>query len=227
MATILIVDDDRKICRLEDIYLRSEGFDTLVARDGFEALSIIGQKRVDLIVADILMPNLDGQGLLRALREHYIATPVLMMTSRSAFEDKKRLFECGADDYMVKPVDLEELVLRIRAILRRYNISNARQLRVGDTILDYSSLEVRDPGGTLTLPQKEFYLLFLLLSYPGRIFTRQELMDELWGTDTNTSPRTVDVHINRLRSRFAGRADFEISTIRGLGYKGVIKAAVR
>lgn len=227
MATILIVDDDRKICRLEDIYLRSEGFDTLVARDGFEALSIIGQKRVDLIVADILMPNLDGQGLLRALREHYIATPVLMMTSRSAFEDKKRLFECGADDYMVKPVDLEELVLRIRAILRRYNISNARQLRVGDTILDYSSLEVRDPGGTLTLPQKEFYLLFLLLSYPGRIFTRQELMDELWGTDTNTSPRTVDVHINRLRSRFAGREDFEISTIRGLGYKGVIKAAVR
>ena len=227
MATILIVDDDRKICRLEDIYLRSEGFDTLVARDGFEALSIIGQKRVDLIVADILMPNLDGQGLLRALREHYIATPVLMMTSRSAFEDKKRLFECGADDYMVKPVDLEELVLRIRAILRRYNISNARQLRVGDTILDYSSLEVRDPGGTLTLPQKEFYLLFLLLSYPGRIFTRQELMDELWGTDTNTSPRTVDVHVNRLRSRFAGRADFEISTIRGLGYKGVIKAAVR
>ena len=227
MATILIVDDDRKICRLEDIYLRSEGFDTLVARDGFEALSIIGQKRVDLIVADILMPNLDGQGLLRALREHYMATPVLMMTSRSAFEDKKRLFECGADDYMVKPVDLEELVLRIRAILRRYNISNARQLRVGDTILDYSSLEVRDPGGTLTLPQKEFYLLFLLLSYPGRIFTRQELMDELWGTDTNTSPRTVDVHINRLRSRFAGRADFEISTIRGLGYKGVIKAAVR
>lgn len=227
MATILIVDDDRKICRLEDIYLRSEGFDTLVARDGFEALSIIGQKRVDLIVADILMPNLDGQGLLRALREHYIATPVLMMTARSAFEDKKRLFECGADDYMVKPVDLEELVLRIRAILRRYNISNARQLRVGDTILDYSSLEVRAPDGTLTLPQKEFYLLFLLLSYPGRIFTRQELMDELWGTDTNTSPRTVDVHVNRLRSRFAGRADFEISTIRGLGYKGVIKAAVR
>ena len=227
MATILIVDDDRKICRLEDIYLRSEGFDTLVARDGFEALSIIGQKRVDLIVADILMPNLDGQGLLRALREHYIATPVLMMTSKSAFEDKKRLFECGADDYMVKPVDLEELVLRIRAILRRYNISNARQLRIGDTILDYSSLEVRAPGGTLTLPQKEFYLLFLLLSYPGRIFTRQELMDELWGTDTNTSPRTVDVHINRRRSRFAGREDFEISTIRGLGYKGVIKAAVR
>ena len=227
MATILIVDDDRKICRLEDIYLRSEGFDTLVARDGFEALSIIGQKRVDLIVADILMPNLDGQGLLRALREHYSATPVLMMTSKSAFEDKKRLFECGADDYMVKPVDLEELVLRIRAILRRYNISNARQLRIGDTILDYSSLEVRAPGGTLTLPQKEFYLLFLLLSYPGRIFTRQELMDELWGTDTNTSPRTVDVHINRLRSRFAGREDFEISTIRGLGYKGVIKAAVR
>ena len=227
MATILIVDDDRKICRLEDIYLRSEGFDTLVARDGFEALSIIGQKRGDLIVADILMPNLDGQGLLRALREHYIATPVLMMTSKSAFEDKKRLFECGADDYMVKPVDLEELVLRIRAILRRYNISNARQLRIGDTILDYSSLEVRAPGGTLTLPQKEFYLLFLLLSYPGRIFTRQELMDELWGTDTNTSPRTVDVHINRLRSRFAGREDFEISTIRGLGYKGVIKAAVR
>ena len=221
MATILIVDDDRKICRLEDIYLRSEGFDTLVARDGFEALSIIGQKRVDLIVADILMPNLDGQGLLRALREHYIATPVLMMTARSAFEDKKRLFECGADDYMVKPVDLEELVLRIRAILRRYNISNARQLRVGDTILDYSSLEVRAPDGTLTLPQKEFYLLFLLLSYPGRIFTRQELMDELWGTDTNTSPRTVDVHVRRLREKLEDDPSNPvlIETVRGLGYR--------
>lgn len=227
MATILIVDDDRKICRLEDIYLRSEGFDTLIARDGFEALSIMDEKRVDLIVADILMPNLDGQGLVRLLREHHIATPVLMMTSKSAFEDKKQLFESGADDYMIKPVDLEELVLRIRAILRRYNISNARQLRVGDTLLDYTSLEVRSPEGTVTLPQKEFYLLFLLLSYPGRIFTRQELMDELWGTDTNTSPRTVDVHINRLRCRFADEPGFEISTIRGLGYKGVIKSVVR
>ena len=221
MATILIVDDDRKICRLEDIYLRSEGFDTLVARDGFEALSIIGQKRVDLIVADILMPNLDGQGLLRALREHYIATPVLMMTSKSAFEDKKRLFECGADDYMVKPVDLEELVLRIRAILRRYNISNARQLRIGDTILDYSSLEVRAPGGTLTLPQKEFYLLFLLLSYPGRIFTRQQLMDDIWGYDSSTDTHTVDVHIARLRERFRDNPDFKIVTMRGVGYKVV------
>ena len=223
MAVILIVDDDLKIRKLETIYLRMEGFETLTAEDGAQALALLDEKHVDLIVADILMPRLDGQNLVRLLREHHIGTPVLVLTSKSAFEDKRRLFESGADDYMVKPVDLEELVLRIRALLRRCAISTEKRLRVGGLVLDYGSLEARTPEGAWTLPQKEFYLLFLLLSYPGRIFTRQELMDEIWGADTSTSPRTVDVHVNRLRERFSGRPEFEIVTVRGLGYKAAVK----
>lgn len=224
MAVILIVDDDPKIRKLEDIYLRSEGFHTLFAGDGIQALGILEKNRVDLIVADILMPNMDGENLVRLLRKHHLNIPVLVVTSKSTFDDKRKLFAVGADDYLIKPVDLEELVMRIRAILRRCNISCEKQLRIGDVVLDYASLELRNGKGVCTLPQKEFYLLFLLLSYPGRIFTRQELMDEVWGVDTDTNPRTVDVHINRLRERFTGDSPFTIDTVRGLGYKAVIKA---
>ena len=224
MATLLIVDDDPKIRKLEDIYLRSEGFETLLAQDGEVALRVLEEKKVDLIVADILMPNMDGQTLVRQLRGHRVGTPVLIVTSKSAFEDKKRLFELGADDYMTKPVDLEELVLRIRAILRRNGTASEKQLQIGRVLLDYGGMEVRFPDRTLMLPQKEFCLLFLLLSYPGRIFTRQELMDEIWGPESNTSPRTVDVHVNRLRERFSGVEEFDIMTVRNLGYKGLVKA---
>ncbi|NCE73692.1 DNA-binding response regulator [Anaerotruncus sp. X29] len=223
MAVILVVDDNQKIRRLIDIYLRREGFSTLLAETGDQALHLLGEQAVDLMIVDIMMPGMDGYALVRQLRENRMEIPVLMATAKTEFADKKEGFEAGADDYMTKPVDLEELVLRVRALLRRSRIYSENQIRIGEVTLDYNTLEVRLPGETVVLPQKEFYLLYKLFSYPNRIFTRQELMDEIWGFDSETSPRTVDVHIKRLRERFEQVPDLEISTIRGLGYKGVQK----
>ncbi len=223
MAVILVVDDNQKIRRLIDIYLRREGFSTLLAETGEQALHLLGEQAVDLMIVDIMMPGMDGYALVRQLRENRMEIPVLMATAKTEFADKKEGFEAGADDYMTKPVDLEELVLRVRALLRRSRIYSENQIRIGEVTLDYNTLEVRLPGETVVLPQKEFYLLYKLFSYPNRIFTRQELMDEIWGFDSETSPRTVDVHIKRLRERFEQIPDMEISTIRGLGYKGVQK----
>ena len=223
MAAILVVDDNQKIRRLIDIYLRREGFSTLLAETGDQALHLLGEQAVDLMIVDIMMPWMDGYALVRQLRENRMEIPVLMATAKTEFADKKEGFEAGADDYMTKPVDLEELVLRVRALLRRSRIYSENQIRIGEVTLDYNTLEVRLPGETVVLPQKEFYLLYKLFSYPNRIFTRQELMDEIWGFDSETSPRTVDVHIKRLRERFEQIPDMEISTIRGLGYKGVQK----
>ncbi len=223
MAVILVVDDNQKIRRLIDIYLRREGFSTLLAETGEQALHLLGEQAVDLMIVDIMMPGMDGYALVRQLRENRMEIPVLMATAKTEFADKREGFEAGADDYMTKPVDLEELVLRVRALLRRSRIYSENQIRIGEVTLDYNTLEVRLPGETVVLPQKEFYLLYKLFSYPNRIFTRQELMDEIWGFDSETSPRTVDVHIKRLRERFEQIPDMEISTIRGLGYKGVQK----
>lgn len=223
MAAILVVDDNQKIRRLIDIYLRREGFSTLLAETGDQALHLLGEQAVDLMIVDIMMPGMDGYALVRQLRENRMEIPVLMATAKTEFVDKKEGFEAGADDYMTKPVDLEELVLRVRALLRRSRIYSENQIRIGEVTLDYNTLEVRLSGETVVLPQKEFYLLYKLFSYPNRIFTRQELMDEIWGFDSETSPRTVDVHIKRLRERFEQIPDMEISTIRGLGYKGVQK----
>ncbi len=223
MAVILVVDDNQKIRRLIDIYLRREGFSTLLAETGEQALHLLGEQAVDLMIVDIMMPGMDGYALVRQLRENRMEIPVLMATAKTEFADKKEGFEAGADDYMTKPVDLEELVLRVRALLRRSRIYSENQIRIGEVTLDYNTLEVRLPGETVVLPQKEFYLLYKLFSYPNRIFTRQELMDEIWGFDSETSPRTVDVHIKRLRERFEQVPDLEISTIRGLGYKRVQK----
>ncbi len=223
MAVILVVDDNQKIRRLIDIYLRREGFSTLLAETGEQALHLLGEQAVDLMIVDIMMPGMDGYALVRQLRENRMEIPVLMATAKTEFADKKEGFEAGADDDMTKPVDLEELVLRVRALLRRSRIYSENQIRIGEVTLDYNTLEVRLPGETVVLPQKEFYLLYKLFSYPNRIFTRQELMDEIWGFDSETSPRTVDVHIKRLRERFEQVPDLEISTIRGLGYKGVQK----
>lgn len=202
MAVILVVDDNQKIRRLIDIYLRREGFSTLLAETGDQALHLLGEQAVDLMIVDIMMPGMDGYALVRQLRENRMEIPVLMATAKTEFVDKKEGFEAGADDYMTKPVDLEELVLRVRALLRRSRIYSENQIRIGEVTLDYNTLEVRLPGETVVLPQKEFYLLYKLFSYPNRIFTRQELMDEIWGFDSETSPRTVDVHIKRLRERF-------------------------
>ena len=181
MAVILVVDDNQKIRRLIDIYLRREGFSTLLAETGEQALHLLGEQAVDLMIVDIMMPGMDGYALVRQLRENRMEIPVLMATAKTEFADKKEGFEAGADDYMTKPVDLEELVLRVRALLRRSRIYSENQIRIGEVTLDYNTLEVRLPGETVVLPQKEFYLLYKLFSYPNRIFTRQELMDEIWG----------------------------------------------
>lgn len=221
MGNILIVDDNVRIRNLIDIYLRREGFSTLKAQDGLEVMSILENQQIDLIIADVMMPKMDGYDMLKVLRDNKIDIPVLMATAKTEFADKRRGFELGADDYMTKPLDMEEMTLRVKALLRRSKIYSESKIELQNVVLDYNSLEVRLPGETVVLPQKEFYLLYKLFSYPNRIFTRQELLDDIWGLDTQTSPRTVDVHIMRLRERFEHVKTFEIVTIRGLGYKGV------
>ncbi|MGI5966954.1 response regulator transcription factor [Anaerotruncus rubiinfantis] len=221
MATILVVDDNAKIRKLIGIYLRREGFNIVLAADGGEVLQVLANQPVDLIISDIMMPGMDGYDLVKTLRGNGVDTPILMATAKTEFADKKKGFEIGADDYMTKPIDMEELVLRVRALLRRSRIYSENQIVIGSVVLDHASLEVRLREETVVLPQKEFYLLYKLFSYPNRIFTRQELMDEIWGFDTETNPRTVDVHIKRLRERFEHVKELEIVTIRGLGYKGV------
>ena len=181
MATILVVDDNAKIRKLIGIYLRREGFNIVLAADGGEVLQVLANQPVDLIISDIMMPGMDGYDLVKTLRGNGVDTPILMATAKTEFADKKKGFEIGADDYMTKPIDMEELVLRVRALLRRSRIYSENQIVIGSVVLDHASLEVRLREETVVLPQKEFYLLYKLFSYPNRIFTRQELMDEIWG----------------------------------------------
>lgn len=223
MVNILLVDDHEKVRKLMEIYLKREGYNVLHAANGKEALEVLDSAAADLVVADILMPEMDGYELTRSLREAKFSMPILMVTAKDTLPDKKRGFDLGADDYMVKPVDMDELALRVKALLRRSKISSDRQITIGNLVLAYDSLEVRTPDGVTELPRKEFYLLYKLLSYPKKIFTRQELMDDIWGMDSDADERTVDVHIKRLREKFEGLPEFEIVTIRGLGYKGVIR----
>jgi len=219
MLNILVVDDNEKIRRLMEIYLRREGFEVLHAENGAAALDVLEKFPVSLIIADVMMPEMDGYELTRELRENRYTIPVLMVTAKEAFPDKKKGFESGADDYMTKPVDMDELVLRVKALLRRSQIKSDKKIVIGEVELDYESLEVKTPKETCVLPKKEFYLLYKLLSYPKKIFTRQELMDEIWGFDSDADERTIDVHIKRLREKFGELPEFEIMTIRGLGYK--------
>ena len=222
MVNVLLVDDHEKIRKLMEIYLKREGYNILHAASGKEALDILDNSIADLVIADIMMPEMDGYELTRSLRDANFSMPILMVTAKDTFPDKKRGFDLGADDYMTKPVDMDELLLRVKALLRRSKISSEKQITIGNVTLDYESLEVKTPGENIELPKKEFYLLYKLLSYPKKIFTRQELMDEIWGLDSEADERTVDVHIKRLREKFGNIPEFEIVTIRGLGYKGVI-----
>jgi DNA-binding response OmpR family regulator len=224
MVNILLVDDNEKIRKLIEIYLKQEGYHVLQAENGEKALEVLADTNADLIIADIMMPEMDGYELTKELRDASFNMPILMVTAKDTFTDKKMGFGLGADDYMTKPVDMEELVLRVKALLRRSKISSDKQIAIQSIILDFDSLEVRTPTETIVLPKKEFYLLYKLLSYPKKIFTRQELMDEIWGFESEADERTVDVHIKRLREKFGSFSEFEIITIRGLGYKGVIKA---
>ena len=224
MFHILVVEDNANTRKLMEAVLIQHGYQPILARDGVEALEVLDRKHVDLIVLDIMMPRMDGYEFTETLRQSGCDLPILMVTAKEKPADKHKGFQIGTDDYMVKPVDEEEMILRIAALLRRSRIANEHRLTVGATTLDYDALLVEAPGVALTLPKKEFLLLFKLLSYPGKIFTRRQLMDEIWDMDSETDERTVDVHINRLRDHFRGSDDFEIVTVRGLGYKAVKKA---
>ena len=186
-------------------------------------MEIMDHEYIDIIITDVMMPGMDGFDFVRTLRSSGYTLPILVITAKDQFADKQTGFSVGADDYMVKPIDVNEMVLRVSALLRRAQSVNERRLMIGNAVLEYDTLSVQTGGQTTSLPQKEFLLLYKLASYPSRIFTRQQIMDDIWGLDTDTEPHTVDVHINRLRDRFRDNPDFEIITVRGLGYKVVKK----
>ena len=223
MFRILVVEDDKNARRLMSAVLSRYGYEPICAADGVEALEILDHKHIDLVVLDVMMPRMDGYEFTNALRTSGNNLPILMVTARETQDDKKRGFIIGADDYMVKPVDEEEMVLRIAALLRRAQIAGEKKLTVGKTTLYYDAYAVETPLGFMELPQKEFLLLFKLLSYPNKIYTRRQLMDEIWDMDSESDERTVDVHVSRLRERFREGEDFDILTVRGLGYKAVLK----
>jgi len=223
MIKILVVEDDLNTRKLMCAVLKQSGFEVLQAEDGVAALELMDREHVDLVVLDLMMPNMDGYELTEHLRMTWDKLPILMVTAKHDPVDKRKGFLAGTDDYMTKPVDEEEMILRIRALLRRAQIVNDRRLTVGNAILDYDTLTVINGNHEHALPQKEFQLLFKLLSYPGVIFTRIQLMDEIWGLESETDDHTLNVHIGRLRDRFRNWTDFEIMTVRGLGYKAVKK----
>ncbi|WP_342421623.1 response regulator transcription factor [Paenibacillus sp. FSL E2-0178] len=221
MIKILVVEDDKHVRKLMNAVLKREGYDVVTAENGREALEVLEVQYIDLIILDIMMPEMDGYEFAEELKEADNRIPILMATAKQLPEDKKKGFRLGTDDYMTKPVDTEEMLLRIQALLRRSQIASARKLVIGRVHLDYDTLTVTRDEDKQTLPQKEFYLLYKLLSYPERIFTRIQLMDEIWGMDSESTDTTVNVHINRLRKRFEAYPEFELVSVRGLGYKAV------
>jgi DNA-binding response OmpR family regulator len=221
MINILVVEDDANLNKLYCAMLQRNGYRTISAMDGQEALDAIDREVVDLIISDIMMPNMNGYELIESLREANYNMPVLMITAKHSFEDKEKGFNSGTDDYMVKPIDMDEMILRVGALLRRAKIATERKIVFGDTILDHDAFTIIFNGCEVLLPQKEFNLLYKLVAYPNKIFTRQQLMDDIWGVETETDERTVDVHINRLRDKIKNCNDIQIVTIRGLGYKAV------
>ena len=223
MFHILVVDDDTNTRRLLRAVLERENYTVSTAGDGVEALAVMDSRHVDLVVLDIMMPRMDGYELTSLLRESSRELPILMVSAKHMPEDKRQGFLVGTDDYMTMPIDQEEMLLRIRALLRRARIVSERRIVVGDVVLDYDSMTVTGHGQQQKLPQKEFLLLYKLLSYPGKIFTRIQLMDEIWGNESETGWESVTVHIGRLRRRFEGWPEFEIQSVRGLGYKAVKK----
>ena len=223
MPKILVVEDDNDLNNLIQTVLESKGHDVFAARNGKEALDILDITHIDLIISDIMMPRMDGIRLLTDIREANMKMPVLLITAKGSYDDKNKGFSSGADDYMVKPIDIKEIVLRVNALLRRSKIANERQLRIANITLDADNLTVTRDGNIYVLSPKEFYLLFKLLSYPGRVFTRFEIMSEVWGYDSESDEKTINVHISKLRTRFKGWTEFEISTVRGLGYKAIVK----
>lgn len=221
MVHILVVDDDKNTRRFMKAVLEEEQYIVFTASNGVEALDILDTTYIDLVVLDIMMPKMDGYEFTEILRSVQNELPILMVSAKQLPADRKKGFQVGIDDFMTKPVDAEEMVLRIKALLRRAKITSERKIMIGNVVLDADSLSVTREGETQVLPQKEFQLLFKLLSYPGKIFTRIQLMDEIWGTESDSGWETVTVHVGRLRRRFEGWSEFQIESVRGLGYKAV------
>ena len=221
MFRILIAEDDKELRQLFQHVLMKNGYAVTGVADGKEALDAMDKGYYDLIISDIMMPVMDGYELVSSLRQAGINTPVMMITDKDAFDDMRLGFLSGTDDYMVKPVNVNEMVLRVGALLRRAQMINERRQTIGNTVLECDSLTVTCNGESMVLPQKEFMLLYKMASFPGRIFTRQQLMDDIWGYESDSDTHTVDVHIGRLRDRFKDNTDFKIVTIRGVGYKVV------
>lgn len=222
MFNILVVEDDKNLRKLITTCLRREQYKTYEATNGVEALEVLDTNYIDLIVTDIMMPKMDGYELVRELRNAKFNTPILLITAKSTINDKKEGFYLGADDYMVKPIDIEELSLRVKALLKRAKLTAEQEIKIGKLVINYNQLSVVREDKVYTLAQKEFYLLYKLLSNPDKIFTRQELMEEIWGLENESDYRTVDVHIKRIREKLADVNEFEIVTVRGIGYKSII-----
>lgn len=219
MPTILVADDDANIRELVCLFLRNDGFTTIEAADGKEALSVYGSTPVDLVVLDIMMPMMDGWTLCKELRKANPDLPLLMLTARGETWEKVKGFELGTDDYLTKPFDPLELTARVKSLMKRYRIGSTQTIQFGNVILDRQAYKVIIGTESLTLPLKEFELLYKLAGTPGQVYTREQLIDQIWGIDYAGDDRTVDVHIKRLRERFAKTPDFRIETVRGLGYR--------
>lgn len=219
MINLLIVEDDKNLRKLMDVFLKKNGYEVYLAKDGEEAIEIFEENHINLMICDIMLPNMSGFEVVKSLRNHNYDLPILMVTAKESIDDKRRGFSLGVDDYMVKPVDLDEMLLRINALLRRSKISNEHKLKIGDVVLNYNTLTITKEDKVIELAKKEFYLLFKLLSYPKQIFTRNQLMEEIWGMDIESDERTVDVHIKRIREKLSDFTEFKIVTVRGLGYK--------
>ena len=222
MFQILVVEDDISTADFLKLILTKAGYNVFITHNGIEALSVTDKHYIDLILLDVMMPEMDGFEFTKCLRSCNDNTPILMLTAKHLSEDKCKGFTLGVDDYVVKPIHEEELLLRIKAILRRSRIAHEHKLQIGKITLDYNALTVTREDFCQTLPQKEFYLLYKLLSYPNNIFTRIQLMDEIWGMTSESIDTTINVHIARLRRRFEDWPEFEIQAIRGIGYKAVI-----
>ena len=223
MLKILVAEDDPSTSKLLCAILKLNGYDPVSARDGEEALEIMDHQHIDLLISDVMMPKMDGFELTKVIRESGSILPIIMLTAKALPEDKRTGFLVGTDDYMVKPPDRQELILRIKALLRRARIVDEHKITIGEVVLDYDTHTVRRGYDAQVLPPKEFNLLYKLLAYPERTFTRLELLDEIWGMDSESDEKTVNVHINRLRTRFMDWPEFEIQTIRGMGYRAVRK----
>lgn len=222
MNQILILEDEPNLAELYRQVLQKAGFQVFVAENGQSALDLLAQTHVDLIITDLMMPTMDGFTFTQNLREAGFDLPILVITAKDTFADKQKGFQLGIDDYMVKPINVQEMLWRVNALLRRAKISHETELVCGQTVLNSETLTVTSATTCFELRNKEFQILYKLLSYPNKIFTRQQLMTELWGPDSDTEERTIDVHIRRLRQRTKDNEDFQILTIRGLGYKAVL-----